>query len=119
VPEAVGFVPPSELGPFYERAALVCVPSRREGYGVTAREAMAYGRPVVATRVGGLAELEVAATLVPVGDVDALRSALVRLMGDEEARSSAAALTREFVSRSLSTDRVGESLAALYTSVTA
>ena len=29
-------------------------PSRREGYGVVAREAMAYGRPVVATAVGGL-----------------------------------------------------------------
>ena len=50
VPEAVGFVPPGELGPYYERAAVVCVPSRREGYGVVAREAMAYGRPVVATR---------------------------------------------------------------------
>ncbi len=44
VPEAVGFVPPSELGPYYERAAVVCVPSRREGYGMTAREAMADGR---------------------------------------------------------------------------
>ena len=43
VPEAVGFVPRSELGPYYERAAVVCVPSRREGYGVVAREAMAYG----------------------------------------------------------------------------
>ena len=58
VPEAVGFVPPSELGAYYERAAVVCVPSRREGYGMTAREAMAYGRPVVATRVGGLTDLE-------------------------------------------------------------
>ena len=45
-PQAVGFVPPSELGPYYERAAVVVVPSRREGYGVVAREAMAYGRPV-------------------------------------------------------------------------
>ncbi|HZQ02942.1 MAG TPA: glycosyltransferase, partial [Gaiellaceae bacterium] len=53
VPEAVGFVPHDRLGAYYERAAVVCVPSRREGYGVVAREAMAYGRPVVATRVGG------------------------------------------------------------------
>src|SRR5581483_1987790 len=56
VPEAVGFVPHDRLGAYYERAAVVCVPSRREGYGVVAREAMAYGRPVVATRVGGLVD---------------------------------------------------------------
>ena len=48
-PRRSGFVPPIELGAYYERAAVVCVPSRREGYGVVAREAMAYGRPVVAT----------------------------------------------------------------------
>ena len=54
VPEAVGFVPPSELGRYYERAAVVACPSHREGYGVVAREAMAHGRPVVATAVGGL-----------------------------------------------------------------
>jgi glycosyltransferase involved in cell wall biosynthesis len=56
VPEAVGFVPHERLGEYYERAAVVCVPSHREGYGVVAREAMAYGRPVVATRVGGLVD---------------------------------------------------------------
>ena len=55
-PQAVGFVPPGELGPYYERAAVVVVPSRREGYGVVAREAMAHGRPVVATAVGGLVD---------------------------------------------------------------
>ena len=54
VPDAVGFVAPAELGRYYERAAVVVCPSRREGYGVVAREAMAYGRPVVATAVGGL-----------------------------------------------------------------
>ena len=42
--------PPAEIGAYYERAAVVCVPSRREGYGMAAREAMAYGRPVVAAR---------------------------------------------------------------------
>src|SRR6187551_544901 len=34
VPDAVGFVAPSELGRYYERAAIVVCPSRREGYGV-------------------------------------------------------------------------------------
>ena len=52
VPQAVGFVPHDELGAYYERAAVVVVPSRREGYGVVAREAMAYGRAVVTTGVG-------------------------------------------------------------------
>ncbi len=42
-PQAVGFVPPAELGAYYERASVVVVPSRREGYGMVAREAMAYG----------------------------------------------------------------------------
>src|SRR3990170_3471218 len=50
------FVPPRELGPYYESASVVVCPSRREGYGVVAREAMAYGRPVVASAVGGLTD---------------------------------------------------------------
>ena len=45
VPDAVGFVPRHELGGYYERAAVVVCPSRREGYGVVAREAMAHGAP--------------------------------------------------------------------------
>lgn len=108
VPEATGFVPPAELGPFYERAAVVCVPSRREGYGMSAREAMAYGRPVVATRVGGLADLEGdGVVLVPPGDVDALRSAVARILDDEDerrrrgaaARAAAEASTRDAATR--------------------
>jgi glycosyltransferase involved in cell wall biosynthesis len=85
VPEAVGFVPHDRIGEYYERAAVVCVPSRREGYGMVAREAMAYGRPVVATRVGGLVE-SAAAALVDVGDVPALRRAVEALLADEDSR---------------------------------
>jgi glycosyltransferase involved in cell wall biosynthesis len=89
VPDAVGFVPPSQLGPYYERAAVVVCPSRREGYGVVAREAMAHGRPVVATAVGGLVDAVedgVTGYLVPPGDPAALRSALERLLGDADLR---------------------------------
>jgi len=85
VPDAVGFVPHNRLGAHYERAAVVCVPSRREGYGVVAREAMCYGRPVVATRVGGLEEAVrdgETGLLVGPGDVPGLRNAVERLLGD-------------------------------------
>ena len=67
----------------------MCVPSRREGYGVVAREAMAYGRPVVATGVGGLVDaVEDGFTglLVPPGDVRALRVAVSRLLNDATLR---------------------------------
>jgi glycosyltransferase involved in cell wall biosynthesis len=84
VPEAVGFVPPGELGAYYERAAVVCCPSRREGYGVVAREAMAWGRPVVATAVGGLkdaVEDGVTGLLTPPNELRAVLELLLREIG--------------------------------------
>lgn len=98
VPAAVGFVPRDDLGPYYERAAVVCVPSRREGYGVTAREAMAYGRAVVTTGVGGLADAiddEVTGLVVPPGDTAALREALERLLSNPGLRERLGAAARE------------------------
>jgi glycosyltransferase involved in cell wall biosynthesis len=88
VPEAIGFVPPLELGGYFERASVVVVPSRREGYGMIAREAMAYGRPVVAARVGGLGDLGRGAVLVRPCDVADLRAVLVELLADVERRRS-------------------------------
>jgi glycosyltransferase involved in cell wall biosynthesis len=102
VPEAVGYVPPSEVGRYYEAAAVVCVPSRREGYGMVAREAMAYGRPVVATRVGGLVDAiedGVTGFLVAAGDVIGLRATVRQLLGNsarcEELRVAARMSARQ------------------------
>jgi glycosyltransferase involved in cell wall biosynthesis len=89
VPQARGFVPRHELGPFFERAAVVAVPSHREGFGVACLEAMAHGRPVVASAVGGLLDLVVdgeTGLFVPPRDVPALRAALERLLGDADLR---------------------------------
>ena len=110
VPDALGFVGPSMLGPYFERASIVVCPSHREGYGVVAREAMAYGRPVVASAVGGLldaVEDEVTGLLVPPGDAGALRAALERLFEDEALRlrlgEAARARAREQWSREVAT----------------
>jgi glycosyltransferase involved in cell wall biosynthesis len=89
VPDALGFVPHDELLGLYGRAAIVVCPSRREGFGVACVEAMAYGRPVVASAVGGLRDLVVdgrTGLLVPPGDVVALRRALERLLEDADLR---------------------------------
>ena len=70
-------------------AAVVAVPSRREGYGVVCAEAMAHGKPVVASAVGGLLDLVAhgeTGLLVPPGDADGLREALRWLLGDAELR---------------------------------
>lgn len=98
VPEAVGFVPAAQLGRYYERAAVVVCPSRREGYGVVAREAMAYGRPVVATSVGGLTDAVangVTGLLVPPRDVSALRAAVESLLADGGLRRTLGAAAHE------------------------
>jgi glycosyltransferase involved in cell wall biosynthesis len=89
VPQALGFVPPAELAGLYARAAVVACPSHREGFGVTCLEAMAHGRPVVASAVGGLLDLVVngeTGILVEPGNVPALRAALERLLNDVELR---------------------------------
>jgi glycosyltransferase involved in cell wall biosynthesis len=68
---------------------LVATPSRAEGLGVAALEAMAAARPVVAARVGGLAESVVherTGLLVAPGDVGALAEALGRLARDAALR---------------------------------
>jgi glycosyltransferase involved in cell wall biosynthesis len=89
VPQARGFVPPGELAKLYARAAVVVCPSHREGFGVACLEAMAHGRPVVASAVGGLLDLVVDGETgihVPPGDVGALRAAIEGLLGDRELR---------------------------------
>jgi glycosyltransferase involved in cell wall biosynthesis len=120
-PQAVGFVPPHELAPWYERAAVVVIPSRREGYGMVAREAMAYGRPVVATAVGGLVDaVEDGETglLVPAGDVAALRAATRRLLDDAGLRARLGANARASARRRFSFESAAGKMLEVYELVT-
>ncbi|MFN6980081.1 MAG: glycosyltransferase family 4 protein, partial [Gemmobacter sp.] len=66
-------------------------PSRAEAFGLGVAEAMAAGRPVIASRAGGLPELVAegeTGLLVPPGDPAALAAAIGRLAGDGGLRAA-------------------------------
>jgi len=70
---------------YFQRAAVVVQPSRRETASLTILEAGALGRPVVVTDVGGLAEVVTAGEtglVVPPDDPARLASAIARLLDD-------------------------------------
>ena len=117
VPGARGFVAHDELLRLYGRAAVVAVPSHREGFGVVCAEAMAHARPVVASAVGGLLDLVSDGETgihVPPGDIGALRDALQRLLADPELRRRFGEAGRERVRERFSWAAVTDTTIAAY-----
>jgi glycosyltransferase involved in cell wall biosynthesis len=76
-----------EVGPLLSAADVVVLPSRWEGLPLVLLEALARGRPVVASAVGGVPEVVTDGEhgrLVPAGDAGALAAALEALVRDPE-----------------------------------
>jgi len=122
VPAALGMLPLADLQPLYARAAVVVCPSRREGFGVACAEAMAFGRPVVASAVGGLLDLVVhgeTGLLVPPRDPAALRTAVGQLIADRELRQRLGAAGRERIRMHFSWAAATDATLAAYESALA
>jgi glycosyltransferase involved in cell wall biosynthesis len=80
-----GFV--SDMPAFLSQVDILVLPSLFEGFGVSVLEAMAAGKAVIASRVGGLEELvtdTVTGLLVAPRDVDGLARAIAKLAGDRK-----------------------------------
>jgi glycosyltransferase involved in cell wall biosynthesis len=82
----------------YNRADAFVLATLHETYCMAVAEALAHGLPVVGTATGAIPDLVSAAAnntmpaglLVPPGDVDAMRAALSKLLGDAELREQLA-----------------------------
>jgi D-inositol-3-phosphate glycosyltransferase len=103
--------------PYFYAAADVCVvPSFYESFGMVALEAMACGRPVVASRAGGL-QFTVQdgqnGLLTPPGDAPALAATLQRLLTDAPLRARMGAQAKRTAS-DYSWKRVAEDMAGVY-----
>lgn len=96
--------------------------SRQEGFPITILEAMAAGKPIVATDVGGCAEAVVhgeTGLIVPPEDPEALAEALASLLADPELAGRMGAAGRERVLREFTVDRMVEQHLALYEEILA
>ena len=90
-------------------ALLQVVPSRFEGFGMVAAEAMAAGVPVVAASAGALPEVVgVDGVLVPPDDAQALADAIRSLLQDRERRESLARSARAAAAQRFGWARVAE-----------
>ncbi len=80
-----GYVPDEDLPPLYSGARLLAYPSLYEGFGLPILEAMACDTPVITSNLGATAEVaDDAALLVDPLDVEAISSAIERLLSDEQ-----------------------------------
>jgi glycosyltransferase involved in cell wall biosynthesis len=79
----IDFLPEGELIELYSACDLVVSPSLQESFGLVVLEAMACGKPVVATATGLVPELGLDGTrgiMVPPGDVGRLAKGIIRLL---------------------------------------
>jgi glycosyltransferase involved in cell wall biosynthesis len=107
-----------DLDRIYADLDVVALCSRNEGSPVSLIEAMAAARPVVATRVGGVADLVedgVAGCLVPPGDADALAAAIAALLGDRERAQAMGEAGRKRVDPAFGAERLVADVERLYT----
>ncbi|MGP4109631.1 glycosyltransferase [Streptomyces sp. 4N509B] len=118
VPGVLFAGPTSDVRPWYAASDLVVLPSRWEGMALAPLEAMAVGRPVVVTDVGGGREClppgHAADCLVPPGDAGALAGALAGLLENAERRRVLARQASEHARAAHDVRRVAADCCRLY-----
>jgi glycosyltransferase involved in cell wall biosynthesis len=112
--------PARDVAPYYAMLDVLALPSLWEALPYTLLEAVSAGTPIVASRVGGIAEVitdGVSGTLVPPGDPDALADALARRLLDPGLARAMAERAAERVRLHFRIDRMVDRLESLYLNV--
>ncbi|HEY41338.1 MAG TPA: glycosyltransferase family 1 protein [Dehalococcoidia bacterium] len=95
-----GYIPDEHLVAAYRQAEMFVLPSIFEPFGMTALESMACGRPVVASRLGGIREVvtsEESGLLVDPADPAEFSTAIIRLLNDKPLAGRISEQGREIV----------------------
>jgi glycosyltransferase involved in cell wall biosynthesis len=102
-------------------ADVFLLPSESESFGLAALEAMSCEVPVIATNAGGLPEVVVhgeTGFLCPVGDVEGMAAAALRLLSDDDLRRRLGAAGRRRAVEHFSQDTIVQRYREIYQRVT-
>ncbi|MCA9054925.1 MAG: glycosyltransferase family 4 protein [Planctomycetaceae bacterium] len=123
VTEFLTFVPNVfDLSTSLSAMDIYCLPSIKQGLGTIMLEAMARGRPVIASKVGGaygVVTHDETGLLVPPSDSDALSNAIIKLLLNPQRAQEIGRAARERVLTDFPVSRMVEQTAALYRDVLA
>ncbi len=120
--ELTGPLDSARLAEEYARADVFVMPSYYETFSLGCAEAMAYGKPVIASRVGGLEELVQdgqTGLLIPPGDAGSLASAILQLLRQPQVRLELGRAAKEACQRLFSVQKVLEQTLQTYRSARA
>jgi glycosyltransferase involved in cell wall biosynthesis len=118
----LGSLPPERLAEEYARSAFVVLVSRQDTSPISVQEAMAAGKPVIGSTVGGIPHLVrdgANGFLVPYGDAALLADRMLRLLRVACLRRSMGEKGREEALRRFSIDEVARATASVYREVLA
>ena len=110
------FIPEEELPAYFRRADIVVLPYREIDQSGVLFTALAFGKPLLLSDVGGFPEIAAtgAARTFPSGDVGALRGALRELLDDPATLSRMAARAREAAAGEYAWETIARRTIALY-----
>ncbi|EAR10164.1 putative lipopolysaccharide core biosynthesis mannosyltransferase [Reinekea sp. MED297] len=112
-----GELPYKQVVTWFQQVSIVTALSTNEGFGLTVLEALAAGKPVVATRAGAWPDIlgqQDVGKLIEVGDQSALISALNSLMSDGALREQYGAAGKQLVSERYTVEREALELLDFY-----
>lgn len=113
----VGYVPDELLVPFYQQAELFVLPSIFEPFGMTVLEAMACGKPVVASKFGGISNVissGESGVLIDPSQFSEFADAMMRLLNDQQLAERIGREGNKIIQRHFGWEAIAEKHIALY-----
>lgn len=119
--QLLGKVPGADLGAYYALCDIYCLPSiaRSEAFGVVMLEAMAFGKPVIATEIPGsgvpwVNQHGLSGLNIPVKDSRSLAQAITKLATDDNLRTTLGASARDHLKNKFLAQKMTGDLIDLY-----